>query len=210
MQPAQAQAPPQHTAAQTRVLDAAVDLFAEHGVSGTSLRMIADALGVTKAAIYFQFRTKEEIVLAAVGQRMAKLEWALDAAEAEPDPARAREFLLRQVIEICIERGRIMRALQNDPAMGRLLMEHAPFLQLFERAQRLLIGERPDPALRMRVAMLSGAIGAGVSHSLVSDLDDATIRAHLRELAQHLLPSFEREAERGGARRRRKTGKGTP
>ncbi|NUR16364.1 MAG: helix-turn-helix transcriptional regulator, partial [Dermatophilaceae bacterium] len=47
-----------------RVIDAAVELFAEHGVSGTSLQMIADHLGVTKAAVYYQFHAKEDIVLA--------------------------------------------------------------------------------------------------------------------------------------------------
>jgi AcrR family transcriptional regulator len=30
-------------------------------VSGTSLQMIAGAMGVTKAAVYHQFKTKEEI-----------------------------------------------------------------------------------------------------------------------------------------------------
>ena len=33
-------------------------------MNGTSLQMIADAMGVTKAAVYHQFHTKEEIVLA--------------------------------------------------------------------------------------------------------------------------------------------------
>ena len=36
-----------YTAAQTRIIDAALALFAEHGISGTSLQMIADAIGVT-------------------------------------------------------------------------------------------------------------------------------------------------------------------
>ena len=43
--------------------------------------MIADAIGVTKAAIYHQFKTKDEIVLAAIEVELAKLETALDAAE---------------------------------------------------------------------------------------------------------------------------------
>ena len=50
--------------AQRRTIDVALELFADHGVGGTSLQMIADALGVTKAAVYHQFRTKDEIVLA--------------------------------------------------------------------------------------------------------------------------------------------------
>ena len=49
-----------------RVLVVALDLFAEHGVHGTSLQMIADDIGVTKAAVYHQFKTKEAIVVGAV------------------------------------------------------------------------------------------------------------------------------------------------
>ncbi len=52
--------------ARERVLDAALNLFAERGVNGTSLQMIADHLGVSKAAIYYQFHTKDDIVLSVV------------------------------------------------------------------------------------------------------------------------------------------------
>jgi len=55
-----------YSPAQRRVATAAMELIAEHGVSGTSLQMIADALGVTKAAVYHQFKTKEAIVIAAM------------------------------------------------------------------------------------------------------------------------------------------------
>ena len=66
------------SAAQTRVVTAALGLFARHGVNGTSLQMIADELGVTKAAIYHQFPTKDEIVIAAVEVELVKVEAALD------------------------------------------------------------------------------------------------------------------------------------
>src|SRR5262245_32509320 len=148
-----------YSSAQTRVLEAALALFAEHGVAGTSIRMIADAIGVTKAAIYFQFKTKEEIVLAAAGLGFAKLEWALEAAEAEESPSRARQFLIRQVIEISLEQRRITRVLQHDPVVLRVLTEHEPFQQMFQRMQRLMIGGTgaTDAKVRMQVAMLSGA-----------------------------------------------------
>ena len=45
----------------TRLLETALELFTRHGVEGTSLQMIADALGVTKAAVYYHFKTKDEI-----------------------------------------------------------------------------------------------------------------------------------------------------
>ena len=45
--------------ARERVIGAAVELFSEHGVQGTSLRMIADRLGVAKGAVYYQFPCKD-------------------------------------------------------------------------------------------------------------------------------------------------------
>src|SRR5262245_54518671 len=74
------------TAAQTRIIVAALALFAEHGISGTSLQMIADAIGVTKAAVYHQYNTKDEIILAVAEIVLARLEAAVTAAEAERVP----------------------------------------------------------------------------------------------------------------------------
>jgi AcrR family transcriptional regulator len=65
------------TAAQTRVLDVAFNLVAQHGVSGTSLQMIADTIGVTKAAVYRQFKSKDDIVIALTERELGGLEPAL-------------------------------------------------------------------------------------------------------------------------------------
>src|SRR5215813_12975520 len=83
-----------YSAAQVRIINAALDLFAEHGVGGTSLQMIADEIGVTKAAVYHQFNTKDEIVLAAAEAELARLEAVVRAAEAEPSRTRARDALV--------------------------------------------------------------------------------------------------------------------
>jgi AcrR family transcriptional regulator len=92
------------SAAQTRILIAALNLFADHGVSGTSLQMIADALGVTKAAVYHQFKTKDEIIIAVTEMQLARLEDVLEDAEATVDRPKARELLLNRVIELAVER----------------------------------------------------------------------------------------------------------
>ena len=42
----------------------ALDLFTEQGFDGTSLRQIAEQLGVTKAALYYHFESKDDILLA--------------------------------------------------------------------------------------------------------------------------------------------------
>ena len=68
---------------------AALELFADHGVGGTSLQMIADAVGVTKAAIYHQFNTKEAIVLGVIEVQLVPLEAALEEAESAGPSLRA-------------------------------------------------------------------------------------------------------------------------
>src|SRR4051812_36213755 len=88
----------QHTAAQQRVIEAALPLFAAHGVQGTTLQMIADAMGVTKAAVYHQFPAKEDIALAAAEEELSRVEDMLDEAEAEPDADRARALLIHRTI----------------------------------------------------------------------------------------------------------------
>src|SRR6516162_4926380 len=97
-----------YSAAQMRTITAALDLFGKHGVHGTSLQMIADASGVTKASVYYQFKTKEAIVVAAIEVEFWRLENTLDAAEAtEGDPG-VREALLAQVISQTVERHRLV------------------------------------------------------------------------------------------------------
>jgi AcrR family transcriptional regulator len=175
----------QHSAARTRVLDAALALFAEHGVSGTSLQMIADAVGITKAAVYHQFRTKEQIVLAVTERELGRLGPALEEAEAHGDGPRARDALLVHVIDMAVRDRRLVRTLQFDPVVVRLLAEHEPFQRFMDRLYRVLLREGEDGALEG--AMLSGAISSGVMHPLVGDIDDDTLRTKLTDMTRRLL-----------------------
>jgi AcrR family transcriptional regulator len=175
------------TPAQSRVLSAAFELFAVHGVSGTSLQMIADELGVTKAAVYHQFRTKDEIVLAVAEVGMSPLEGALELAAAERSRENARELLLEQVIDLAVTRRPWVRALQNDPVMVRLLGEHEPLQQLMADVYGLLLGDLPDTDARVAAALIGAAIGGAVVNPLVADIDDETLRAELLKLARRVF-----------------------
>ena len=175
----------QHSAARTRVLDAALALFAERGVSGTSLQMIADAVGITKAAVYHQFRTKEQIVLAVTERELGRLGPALEEAEAHGDGSQARDALLVHVIDMAVRDRRLVRTLQFDPVVVRLLAEHEPFQRFMDRLYRVLLREGEDGALEG--AMLSGAISSGVMHPLVGDIDDDTLRTKLTNMTRRLL-----------------------
>ena len=175
------------TAAQRRILVAALDLFADHGVSGTSLQMIADALGVTKAAVYHQFKTKDEIIIAVTEMQLARLEDALEDAEAAEDRPQARELLLNRVIEMAVDQRRMVGIMQSDPVIIRFLAEHKPFQAFLERLYAALIGDDTGPETLVQAAMLSGAIGSAVKHPLVAHLDEATLRSHLLRLTRRLV-----------------------
>src|SRR6202020_1691135 len=56
--------PPETLSTRERILNVALDLFIEKGFDKTSLREIAEQLGVTKAALYYHFASKEDILMA--------------------------------------------------------------------------------------------------------------------------------------------------
>lgn len=174
------------TVAQTRILDAALQLIAEHGASGTSLQMIADKIGVTKAAVYHQFKTKEQIVIALTERELGGLEEALEAAEAHDHPIKARELLLDRVIDVAIERRGAASTLQFDPVIVRLLADHEPFQQFIQRLYGVLVNDSAEDA-RVSAAALSGAIAVGVVSPLVADIDNDTLRAQLLRIIHRLF-----------------------
>jgi AcrR family transcriptional regulator len=176
-----------YTAAQSRIIEAALALFAEHGISGTSLQMIADAIGVTKAAVYHQYNTKDEIVLAVAEVVLTGLQAAVTAAEAEPSRSRAREVLIGAMADLAVERRRWAGVLQRDPVMLRVLDEHAPFRRVMKRVNHLLMAGASEPRARIQAATVAAAIAGAVVHPLVLNIDDETLRSQLLKQVRKLL-----------------------
>src|ERR1700744_2845926 len=81
-----------------RIQQGALELFAEQGYERTSLREVAERLGVTKAALYYHFKSKEDIVLSFTedyfGRLDALIAWGQDQP---PGPQTARELLSRYI-----------------------------------------------------------------------------------------------------------------
>ncbi len=177
-----------YSAAQARIIEAALALFAEHGIGGTSLQMIADAIGVTKAAVYHQYNTKDEIILAVAEVVLTRLEAAVTSAEAEPSRSRAREVLIVEMIELAVERREWASVLQRDPIMLRFLEEHEPFRLVMERVNRVLMGGVSEARARVQAATLAAAIAGAVIHPLILDLDDEALRSQLLKQVRKLLP----------------------
>src|SRR6266536_445163 len=71
-------APTPRTDTRSRVQKVALELFAEQGYEKTSLREIAERLGVTKAALYYHFKSKEDIVHSFTDDYFAEFDALLD------------------------------------------------------------------------------------------------------------------------------------
>jgi AcrR family transcriptional regulator len=175
--------------AQARIISAALELFAENGVGGTSLQMIADAIGVTKA-VYHQYHSKDEIVLAAAKAELERVDAVVRAAEGEPTQARARKALVSGMVDLAVAHRRTVSSILNDPVIVRFFAEHESFRPVMNRMSRVLVGTDVGHEARVSTAMLTAAISGTVMHPLVAGLDDEVLRSQLQRLAERLLPAM--------------------
>ena len=178
---------PPPSAAQARIIEAALRVFAENGVGGTSLQMIADEVGVTKAAVYHQYRTKEEIIRAVAAAEFDRVEAVLDDAESEPTPDEARQAALTAIIDLAVARRREMSTILTDPIVGRLLAKDPRPIDVVRRLNRLLVNRSGEPESEMATVMLVAAISGAVMHPLAIRRNDETLRTELRRLAERFL-----------------------
>ena len=170
-----------------RVVRAALELFTEHGVSGTSLQMIADRLGVTKAAVYYQFRAKEDIVLAAVAPAFEDMRAFVADAEQAASAEEATDRALRGLVELVVGNRDIIASLSRDPEVERIVQSHVEYDDLTNRFARLLVGPDPTPGRLAAVSLLQGGLGQAGIDPLLDHVDDDTLRTELLLLGRLLL-----------------------
>ncbi|WP_055586971.1 TetR/AcrR family transcriptional regulator [Peterkaempfera griseoplana] len=167
----------------TRILDVALELFSEHGYEQTSLREIADRLGVTKAALYYHFKTKDDIVYGIVESMSAPLDEAIAWGEQQPWSPRVRDELVRRFAEGMSERITLLRFFhENQPAV-RELNAGARFKERMIAMVRLIQGPESTYQDRVRAAMSLFAINAGL-FLLHSETDDAETTDHPDQAAR--------------------------
>ena len=173
--------------ARERVLDAALDLFAAHGVSGTSLQMIADRLGVTKAAVYYQFHSKDEIALAVVKPVYDDIEHLLRITETLPTAEAQRSVSMSGMVELIIRHRRVSSVFYGDPTVHHLLETNDEYRRIGDRLADVLLGPAPDNATRVAISMLSAGVHGCVNDPMIADLDDADLQKILLDFTKRFL-----------------------
>lgn len=173
---------------------AALDLFAEKGVSATSLQMIADAMGVTKAAVYHHYRSKNEIVLAVVRPALDQLAEVAAYAERKRSRSAQVEAVIVGLADLVIGHRRLYGLMHGDPTCAAILRDCSEYPALAERLMTLLAGPVPDAAARIAAGMLlAGLRGAGLDPR-ANALDDEQFHRHLVDCSHRLIRTRRRPA----------------
>lgn len=173
----------------SRIQEVALDLFTEQGYEQTSLREIAERLGVTKAALYYHFKSKEEIAASFLDDRVTHINELIEWARQQPTGPQTRQRVLsRYVDELHDDRHpRVMRFFeQNQPALkgiaaGRLLRERMMALV------RVLSEPDPSPADELRTGLALFALHTAWLGVMRHELTDEQRRKVALEVAYELI-----------------------
>lgn len=98
-----------------RILDEAAELFVQHGYHGLSMRQIAEAVGVSKAGLYYHFEDKEALFLAILLHHIERVGDLVDEARAAGGTAREQvRRLLTNILTHMRGSQRFIRLAEQD------------------------------------------------------------------------------------------------
>ncbi|MGA5818672.1 TetR/AcrR family transcriptional regulator [Kitasatospora sp. NPDC094028] len=136
-----------------RIIEVSLELFSERGYEQTSLREIADHLGVTKAALYYHFKTKDDIVLGIVDRMSAPIDETIEWGRKQTWSPELRDELIRRFADGMGARAPLLRFFhENQPAM-RESPAGLAFRERIVSMMQLVHGPGADFPDRLRAAM---------------------------------------------------------
>jgi AcrR family transcriptional regulator len=155
----------------------AIDCFARYGYQGTSIDRIATAAGVTKGALYYHFRDKEDLLFEAVQDRIGEFERkVVGSVSPETDPAGALAEIARVCVQIATRNNLrrfiltlMVEALDTNPQLSErfrgILRRFRSYLAGIVRVgqEQGVFRRDVDPALAAQL-FAGGVIGAELQH----------------------------------------------
>ncbi|MQY27862.1 TetR/AcrR family transcriptional regulator [Nocardia aurantia] len=169
-----------------RFLDAAVALFVRHSFAGTSLQMVADELGVTKAAVYYHFRTRDQLLVAVMEPMLTRLREVIRAAEQQRTPRARAESMLAGYAALVAASRSTSSVLTTDPSVIRVLRHHPEWSEVIARPPVLLAGPDPGPLGGVHATTVLTGL-AGAASGAPADLDDDTLATALLHTGRRIL-----------------------
>lgn len=158
-----------------RIIEVAVELISSRGFAATSTREISERLGFTKAALYYHFRTKDDLleaIIQPVKDDLAELIAEFSASL----PKYERYRIVEGYVDLVISHADLIRVLSSDPSVrhNTAVMFVSP---MYQRLTQLLSGSsEPSTEERATVRAALGAVHAGIINSAEGD-DPGVVRA---------------------------------
>ncbi|OYN77047.1 TetR/AcrR family transcriptional regulator [Mycolicibacterium sphagni] len=169
-----------------RVLDAAIALFGQYSFAGTSLQMIADDLALTKAAIYYHFRTRDDLLLALMAPIFTEIADVVDAAEKKKRVQVRTETMLIGYAGIVVRHRALAAITTFDPSVRAVLREQPDWSVLIDRQLALLAGADRGEHGRLDATIVLTGLAAAAS-AAPQDLDGERLRLHLIDAGRRIL-----------------------
>lgn len=175
----------------------AVELFSKHGYEKTSLREIAEQLGMTKAALYYHYPSKQALLVALIEPLIEKWKVVAGRTAGLPVTHANVERILGEVLDVLLGHRAIAGMFARDaPAMFEAI---GPFYQdlvdLTLRLHTWLAGPAPTTADRIRAVAATEVLGSALGWSpVIAEVSDHELRTVLLETAITVLRSADRPA----------------
>lgn len=121
-----------------RIQRVALDLFTERGYDRTTLQEVAERLEITRPALYYHFRTKEDILTSVIEGLLASMDELVDWAARQPRTHEARVEILRRISALLDDQWRPLfsfaqvnhGALRDNPAGERMQLSMLKMLSV--------------------------------------------------------------------------------
>jgi AcrR family transcriptional regulator len=136
----------QQPSTRERIQQTAIALFSEHGYEHTSLREIAEHLGVTKAALYYHFKTKEDIAASFFDSYAEDVDRICEWGDSRPRDLETRTELLRRYAEVIRAHVPVLKFMQNNQAALTRLDRMSVF-RMRQRRLHALLAETDAPLI---------------------------------------------------------------
>ncbi|MFJ4778673.1 TetR/AcrR family transcriptional regulator [Streptomyces sp. NPDC088762] len=170
-----------------RIQDVALELFAEQGYEKTSLREIAERLEVTKAALYYHFKTKEDIIISLFEDLTRPIDELIVWAEDQPRTLDTKREVLRRyskAIAGCVPLFRFMQ--ENQATMRELSIGETMKNRLLRLVE--LVRREEDPLTdQVRSVSALFTLHAGMMFLQHMDSDPEETRQAALEVAIDLI-----------------------
>ena len=107
---------PDQIALHERILEEATRLFVSHGYHGISMREIAEAVGVSKAGLYYHFKDKEDLFLAILAANLDAIQRIVQESRQERTTRKRIERMVRGLFAQTPEQRAIIRLATQEIA----------------------------------------------------------------------------------------------